>query len=226
MTSYMVADTSLDSIHGRGAQFGETAGSSKPHIHKGDKERPATRNSGSAVESAYAKNCVGRCSQSHCKYEYGECVVEMHVPQIKGTPQVKFKVLDGTEPTLSVPMLVANGNRVVFRGEVAMLITAEGETAPLMNVGNDWYLKVLINNFNKFLRIDVWTPCHVCLPSWVRNLSPQVVPEQTGRKDFKNSRKPMHWNLNFCLTGSWEMGVLRSLSNPEEMDDAELLKDL
>ena len=40
MTSYMVADTSLDIIHGSGAQFVETAGSSKPQIHKGFTERP------------------------------------------------------------------------------------------------------------------------------------------------------------------------------------------
>ena len=111
----------------------------------------------------------------------------MHVPPIKGTAQVKLKVLDETEPTLSMPMLVANGNRVVFRGEGAMLITAEGETAPLMNGGDDWYLKVLINNSDKFLRIDVWTPCHACLPSWVRNLSPEIVREQTRKKDHENS---------------------------------------
>ena len=42
-----------------------------------------------------------------------------------------FKILDGTEPTVSMPMLVANGNKVVFRGEDAELITAKGETAPL-----------------------------------------------------------------------------------------------
>ena len=101
MTSHMVADKSLDAIHGSGAQFVETAGLSKPQFHKGDTERPARRNSGSAVESAYSKNCVGRCSQSHSGYDYGECVVAMHVPPIKGTAQVKFKVLDGTEPTLS-----------------------------------------------------------------------------------------------------------------------------
>ena len=47
------------------------------------------------------------------------------------------------------------------------MITAEGETAPLTSVENDWYLKVLI----KFIRIDVWTPCHVCPPSWIRNLT-------------------------------------------------------
>ena len=41
MTSHMVADTSLDILHGSGAQFVETAGSSKPQIHKGDTERPA-----------------------------------------------------------------------------------------------------------------------------------------------------------------------------------------
>ena len=104
MTSHMVADTSLDIIHGSGAQFVETACLSKPQTHKGDTERPARRNSGSAMESAYAKNSVGRCSQSHREYDYGKCVVAVHVPQIKGRAQVKFKVLDGTEPTLSMPM--------------------------------------------------------------------------------------------------------------------------
>ena len=114
MTSHMVADMSLDFLHGGGAQFVEIAGLSKPQIHKGL----------SAMESAYVKNCVRRCSQSHSENDDGECVVAMHVPPIKGTAQVKFKVLDGTEPTLSMPMLVANGNRAVYRGEDAMLITA------------------------------------------------------------------------------------------------------
>ena len=98
----------------------------------------------------------------------------MHVPPIKGTAQVKFKLLDGTEPILSMPMLVANGNKVVFRGEDAILITAEGETAPLTSIEDAWYLEVLINNSNEFICIDVWTPCHVCPPSWVRNLSPEI----------------------------------------------------
>ena len=111
------------------------------------------------MESAYVRDCVGRCTQSHSEYEYGECVVDMHIPPINA--QVTFKILDGTKPTLSMPMLVANGNKVVFRGEDAKLITARGETAPLTSEGDDWYLKMPINNENKFLRIDVWTPCHV-----------------------------------------------------------------
>ena len=158
--------------------------------------------------------------------DFGECVVAIHIPPINGTAQVKFKVLDGTEPALSMPMLVAGGNKVIFRSEDASLITAKGEAAPL-NAGNDWYLKVLINNSNKFPRVDVWTPCHVCPPSWVRNLSPEmkqrercIVRERTGRKDYENSRKSMQ------STGTREMEVLRSLSNPEEMDDTELLDDL
>ena len=119
----------------------------------------------------------------------------MHVPPIMGIAQVKFKVLDETEPTLSMPMLVADGNRVILRGEVTTLITAKGETAPLMNAGNDWYLKVLINKSTEFIRIDVWTLCHTCPPSWVRNLSPEmkqregcIVREQTGRKDYEQSK--------------------------------------
>ena len=42
----------------------------------------------------------------------------------------------------------------------------------------------------------------------------------TGRKEYENSRTSMQ------STGTWEMEVLRSLLNPEEMDDTELLKDL
>ena len=186
----MVADTSLKHVHGSGAQFVETAGLSKPHIHKGDTERLARRNSGSVMKSAFVKNSVGRCRQSHSDDDYGECVVAMHVPPIKGTAQVTFKVVDGTEPTLSMPMLEANGNREAYSGEDAMSITAEGETAPLTSDGDDWHLKVLINNSNEFIRIDVWTPCHVCPPSGVRNLSAEmkqreqyVVRETTGMWD-------------------------------------------
>ena len=187
MTSHMVADMSLDFIHGSGAQFVETAGSSKPQIHRGL----------SATESAHVKNCVGRCSQSHSDENYGESVVAVHIPPMKGTAQVKFKVLDGTEPTLSMPMLVANGNKVVFRVEDATLITAKGETAPLMNVEDDWYLKVLINKSIEFIRVDVWTPCHVCPPIRVRSLSPKMkqreqyaVRETTGMWDYETVTKP------------------------------------
>ena len=83
------------------------------------------------MESAYVRDYVGRCMQVHSEYEYMECVVDMHVPPIKGKAQVTFKVLDGTEPTPPMPMPVANGNRVILGGEVATLITAEGETAPV-----------------------------------------------------------------------------------------------
>ena len=94
--------------------------------------------------------------------------VEMHSHPIKGTAQVAFKVVAGTEPTLSMPMLVANGHRLVYRGEDTMLSTAAGDIVPLTSDGDDWYLKVLINNENVYIRIDVWAACHECPPSWVR----------------------------------------------------------
>ena len=103
----------------------------------------------------------------------------MHVLLIKGIAQVTFKVVDGTEPTLSMPMLVANVNRLVFREEDTMLSTAAGEVVPLTSDGDDWYLKVLINNENVFIRIDVWAACHECPPSWVRCLSPENVEKRT-----------------------------------------------
>ena len=53
------------------------------------------------------------CSQLHSNDDCEECVVAMHIPAIKGIAQVTFKVVDGSEPTLSMPMLVANSNRLV-----------------------------------------------------------------------------------------------------------------
>ena len=70
--------------------------------------------------------------------------------------EVTFKVVDGTEPTVSMPMLVASGHRLVKRGDDTMLSTAAGEVVPLTSDGDDWYLKVLINSENVFIRIDVW----------------------------------------------------------------------
>ena len=97
MTSHMVADTSLDFSHGSGAQFGE--------IETTDPQR---------IQRQREPNV----SDEKC----GECVVVTHIPPIKGTAQVKFKVLEGTEPTLSMTMLVATGNKLVFRGENARLM--------------------------------------------------------------------------------------------------------
>ena len=69
------------------------------------------------MESGHIWNCVGRCSQLHSDDDDEECVVAMHIPPIKSTAQVTFKVffqvVDGTEPTLSQLMLVANGHRLV-----------------------------------------------------------------------------------------------------------------
>ena len=62
---------------------------------------------------------------------------------------------------------------------------------------DDWYLKVLINDSNEFIRVDVWTPCNVCPPSWVRSLSPEmkqpeqhVVGETTVMWDNETVTKP------------------------------------
>ena len=46
-----------------------------------------------------------------------------------------------------------------------MLSTAAGEVVLLTSDGDDWYLKVLINNENVFIRIDVWAACHECATS-------------------------------------------------------------
>ena len=82
------------------------------------------------MESAHFWNCVGRCSQLRSDDDCEECVVEMHIPPNNGTAQVTFKVVAGTEPTLSMPMLVANGHRLKYREEDMMLSTAAGEIVP------------------------------------------------------------------------------------------------
>ena len=56
-------------------------------------------------------NCVGACSQLHSDDVCEECVVVMHILPIQVTGQVTFKVVDGTESTLSMPVLVANGHK-------------------------------------------------------------------------------------------------------------------
>ena len=50
---------------------------------------------------------------------------------------------------------------------------------PLTSDGDDWYLKVLINNENVYRRIDVLAACHECPPSWVRCLNLESVERRT-----------------------------------------------
>ena len=119
---------------------------------------------------------------------------------------------------------MANGNKLVFRGENAKLITAKGETAPLTSFENDWYLKVLVNDSNEFTRIDLWTACHVCPPSWVRNLSPEmkqceqhVVRETTttGMWDYETVTKPKDTSI------PEQTGAVGRTSNTQMLEDVE-----
>ena len=82
-----------------------------------------------------------------------------------------------------------------------MLSTAAGEIVPLTSDGDDWCLKVLINDENVFIRTDVWAACPECPPSWIRCVTPEsverrITPESTTttktRKGFevKNSSSP------------------------------------
>ena len=81
------------------------------------------------MESAHFWNCVGRCSQLHSDEDCEECVVDMHILPIKGTAQVTFKVVAGTEPTLSMPMLVANGHRLVYH-LIHLMMRYQSRTVP------------------------------------------------------------------------------------------------
>ena len=131
------------------------------------------------MESAHFWNCVGRCSQLHSDDDCEECVVAMHIPPSKGIAQVTFKHVDGTEPTLSMPMLVANGHILLNRGEDMVLSTAAGEVVALTSDGDDWYLKVLINNENVFIRIDVWVAC----PRMPAVLGSMLEPGERGKEN-------------------------------------------
>ena len=62
-----------------------------------------------------------------------------------------------------------------------MLSTAAGKIVPLTRDRDDWYLKVLINNENVHIRIDVRAACHECPPRWVRCLSPESHHQDTQR---------------------------------------------
>ena len=70
-----------------------------------------------------------------------------------------------------------------------MLSTAAEEIVPWTSDGDDWYLKVLINNANVYIRIDVWvTPTE--LDSMIK--SGKRGKEDQTRKGFelKNSSSP------------------------------------
>ena len=129
------------------------------------------------MEGAHFWNCVSRRSQVHSDDDCEECVVAMHIPPIKSIAQETFKVVDGTETTLSMPTLVANSKRLVYRGEDTMFCSAAGEVVPLSSDGDDRYLKS--TNEKVFIRIDVWVACHECPPSWVRCLNPESAERRT-----------------------------------------------
>ena len=72
-----------------------------------------------------------------------------------------------------------------------MLSTAAGEILPLTRVTDtSWHLKVLINNENVYIRIDVWAACHECPPSWVRCLSPESVERRTTPQSPRDAKGP------------------------------------
>ena len=202
-------------IHGSGASPFETAGLSRPQIYEDATglwtitERHGER---TFLELRWRMQSVAQI------YDCEECAVAMHVPQFKGTAQGKFKVLDGTDPTPSMPMLVANGNRVVYR--VEELITAKGVAAPLTSDGDDWHLKVLINNENVFIRIDVCTACHECPPCWVRCLSPENVERRTTPASTTITKT----RNGFEVKKSWnpeQTGAAGELRNTQMLEDVD-----
>ena len=87
---------------------------------------------------------------------------------------------------------------------------------PLTSDGDDWCLKVLIDNENVFTRIDVWATCHECPPSWVRCLSPKSVERRTTSGSTTITKTRLFINLQDILEllGCPRDGSLRTLSMP------------
>ena len=119
----------LDNIHGSGASLLRVPVYSQPSIYDAAVLWTITERHGERIFLELRRRDAHSSDQGHS--------------------QVTFKVVAGTEPTLSVPMLVANGHRLVYRGEDTMLSTAAGEIVPLTSDGDDWYLKVLINKWKR-----------------------------------------------------------------------------
>ena len=150
----------------------------------------------------------------------------MHIPPIKGTAQVTCKVVDGTEPTLSMSMLAAIGHRLVCRGEDTMLSTAAGEVVPLTSDGDDWYLEVLINNENVFIRIDVWAAYHECPPSWVSMLEPGERGKENHTSVNNNHQDTQRFQgeEQFEPRTNWSCGKPRNTQMLEDVDELMLAK--
>ena len=70
--------------------------------------------------------------------------------------RVTFEAVDVRYPILSVPKLVDNGHRVVFRGHEAEFRTAGGAVVPLTRMREVW-----VNNSKEFLLVDSGASCDV-----------------------------------------------------------------
>ena len=76
-----------------------------------------------------------------------------------------FEVVDVRYPILSVARLVANGNRVTFRGQEAEMTKSDGAVAPLTRIRGLRYLLALIGTSREFVLVGSGAACHVCPPN-------------------------------------------------------------
>ena len=134
-------------------------------------------NNGFDVRAVTLRTASGRTLTS-----YGLCVLKLQVPPIEDTARVTFQVVDVRHPILSVAMLVANGHRVPFRGQEAVLSTAGGAFAPLTRIRGLWCLLVWIINSRDFLLVDSGAASRVCPPAWAHRTSPENVQFQSLTK--------------------------------------------
>ena len=85
-----------------------------------------------------------------------------------------------------------------------------------------FFLQELINNSNEFILIDVWTPCDVCPPSWVRNLSPEMIQREQyvvgvtiGMWNFATVTKPKD------KSSPEQTGAVGKTRNTQMLEDVE-----
>ena len=81
-----------------------------------------------------------RRASGHDLTSYGYWEQEMQMPPMEDTTCVTFELAEVRCSILSVPTLVANGHRVIYRGRGDELRTAKRAVAPLTHVRGLWYL--------------------------------------------------------------------------------------
>ena len=126
-TQSVVVDTSLDFLHGSGAQFGETAGPLR-QVHKGL----------SALESASVRDCVGRFQDADPRGICGR------MPQVdSGLQNTAWLGGCSTSPRCGWPLWVSLTGWSALRSSNPTLPSPEGRTLSPSSIWRDHSHKIL-----------------------------------------------------------------------------------